>query len=167
MTDSDRGHPVEVPIGGCRCPGTPRPHADGDVVYLAAKPGLRLGLAARQVVNDATDGPAMAADLGVVYLRYGIVGWNLVGDNGRPLPPTPAAIEARLTWENGGEAVVDAADALYSGAVLDPLVRRLSTSSAPGPTDDSTSQAQSSTGPSSPTSLSPSSPSSPADGAPS
>lgn len=142
MTDADRGQPVEVRIGGCRCPGDPRPHPDGDVVYLAPRAGLRLGMAAQAAIANARDQYDLAAELGIVFVRYGIIAWNLVDlEDGKvvPLPVSPATIDERLEWEFGGEEVADRAAELYGEAVVSPLQRRRSTSQALGPMDGSTS----------------------------
>lgn len=158
MTEDGRGHPVEVNIGGCRCPGDPRPHPDGDVVTLAGRPSLQLGLAANAAVANATDVNDLQAALGSVFVRYGVIAWNIVDERGRPVTPTGPVVEARLTWDCGGLEVADAAADLYGAAVLDPLARGLSTSQAPGPTDGSTSAPSQSEG-MTPSSSGPSSPS--------
>ena len=44
MPIDDAGHGVDVNVRECRCPGTPAPHPDGDIVTLVPK--LTLPMAA-------------------------------------------------------------------------------------------------------------------------
>lgn len=135
MSVLDREEPVVVNVGPCRCAGTP--HVDGDTVSLSKNPPLEVGLAASQAMaEDGADNIRIA--LGLAYLRA-IEAWTFVDDDGDPIPVTPENIRAALPWGKGGDIVAEKADELYTGAVLDPLLRRLSNTSRGGPTAGSTS----------------------------
>lgn len=135
------GQKVTVHVGECGCPHTP--HASGDEVYLAPKISVALGSAAIAGVNNleaGSTGTDVEAVLARVYLRQGVIGWNLVDEEGEPVPATPRAVEERLTWGSGGMEVVNKADELYAEDLFAPLVAaRKRKSSADGPTDPSTS----------------------------
>lgn len=127
--------PVEVRFSDCVCPGTP--HPEGDVAYLRPFLDYAGGADALRAMR-AADGDAELFDqlLGPVYLRRGMVGWNRLTEDGKPLP-LPAD-PAELPF---GEAywIVEAADNLYGGSVLAPLAKRLSEFSPTGPTGSSRS----------------------------
>lgn len=145
MNSIDRGQAVEVNIGGCRCHGDPRPHPDGDVVYLRPKPDLAMGLAATSALRQAGNliGDNEAA-LYSVFVRYGVIGWNVLGPDGQTLPVTHDAILDRLGWEEGGAIVATRAVALYRDKVLDPLLLMNSAPRPPTPVNGSTPQSPSS-----------------------
>lgn len=132
--------PVRVEIGICRCPGTP--HPDGDYVILrpADSIDLQMGLASRGALNRAGDrvGDTEAA-LYSVFVRHGVIAWNVLGDKGAPIPVTHDAIMARLKWATGGAEVALRAMVLYQDAVLDPLDRARSALQRPSPVNGSTS----------------------------
>lgn len=158
MKGHDREQPVAVNIGDCRCSGDPRPHPDGDVVYLAAHPSLRLGLAANAALaSNITDTVEMMVALGGAFIRYGVVAWNLLNDQGQAILPTPAVVEERLLWDRGGREVADRAADLYQASIVDPWMAKLLASLPPGQTEDSTSPSLQ-LGESSPSSSPPSSP---------
>ena len=127
----------------CSCPGTP--HPDGDTVTLHPSVTLPIGVAAMSVIRSASNVPDIEAGLAGVYLRHGIAAWTFVDADGRPVPITPPFIAAYLPWPES-LTVAEAADALYSEAVMAPLARKTSKSSPPGPTELSTSPSPS-TGP--------------------
>lgn len=163
MPDTDAGQGVVIPVGECRCPGTP--HAL-DTVTLRPTAGLSMGIAATIALRHAGRLPGdVEAALGSVYLRYGIVAWTFVSETG-PVRITPENIDEWLPWDKGGEEVADKADDLYSVTVLAPLLRRSAERLRTTPETDSTSPTPPS-GESSPTSPPPSSLSQPADGTPS
>jgi len=151
---------VEVPIGECRCfhtNGAPV-HADGDLVYLRAKPDLSMGLAAASALRQSGDymGDTEAA-LFSVFVRYGVVAWNIVDSNG-PVRVTADAVLDRLGLAAGGAIVASRAAELYRDTVLAPLVPKRSGPPPPTPRTGSTSRNRGS-GPRTPRSPSPSSPS--------
>ena len=167
MPIDDAGHGVDVNVGECRCPGTPPPHPDGDIVTLAPK--LTLPMASSIRVRVGLDS-AVSMDLSVIgvqhslaegYLQkapYGaIVAWSLLEEGlvidkktgELPLVPVPITnenIERLLPWANGGEEVVEKADDLYRDDFLAPFLRKINMSSNNGqiadPTADSTSPSQ-------------------------
>jgi hypothetical protein len=141
--------PVSVKVGECRCPGTP--HTE-DEVLLAPVLTVPMGAAAMAVLNDVeTTIGAMQAALTQIYLSPapagGILAWSFVteviDDEGtpqaRPVPVTSQNIEEYIPWTKGGEAVARKADELYAGDLFRPLAERLSKSSEPPSTVESTS----------------------------
>lgn len=137
MTEVDGVQPVVVPVGACRCTGTPHDPA-GDEVYLAPEASLSLGLAASGAMAEG-DTSELAVLLGRAFLRHGIVGWTFTAEDGSAIPVTPANIERLLPWARGGSAVAERADELYGAAILAPLLARSTNSSRRGPTAVSTS----------------------------
>ena len=59
-----------------------------------------------------------------VYAEHGVTGWNLLADDGSPLPLTPANVTAALPYGKGGRLVAEKADDLYAQDVLAPFVER-------------------------------------------
>lgn len=98
---------VPVPIGDCRCPGTP--HEDGDVVYLYPKLGMEGGIAVQTAVflNDDPASRVQAAYMALV--DHGIADWTLTNGTGEKIPISPATIRGALPWMEGGSEVATAA----------------------------------------------------------
>jgi hypothetical protein len=141
---------VPVPVGACLCPGTP--HQDGDIVYLRAKLGLAGGTTLQRLIveasqnhsNGSTVGKMFEAEvsgtLAEAYLLVGVESWNLLGENGGPIPVTPDTIKSQLLDDFARAApVADKADDLYVGPVLDPLVQRAAALSSTSMTNGLTS----------------------------
>ncbi len=133
---------IEVRFRDCRCPGSP--HPDGDVAYL--RPYLDYSGGAEALASvTITDGETSRLrdvnewpeHIGPVFIRRGVVDWNVVDEDGEPVPLHPALEELR--WEDAYE-LADRADDLYGGQVLAPLVKRMSMSSKAGRTNGSTRQ---------------------------
>jgi hypothetical protein len=132
---------IPVRFRDCTCPGTP--HPDGDIAYLRPYLDYLGGAEAlASVTNIAEDGTTTFADtsewparIGPVFIRRGVVEWNVEDEDG-PVPVTREALEV-LRWEDAYE-LADRADDLYGGQVLAPLLRRMSASSRTGPTNGST-----------------------------
>ena len=125
---------VPVRFRDCSCPGIP--HADGDIAELRPYldyPGGAEALAAIQSLDGDT--ARFAEVLGPVFIRRGVVSWNIVDADG-PVPVTPETLNA-LRWEDAYE-LADRADDLYGGQVLAPLVKRMAASSPTGRTGAST-----------------------------
>ena len=137
MAGLNGGQPIAVAIGECHCVGTP--HPDGDIVYLAPKASLRLGLAANAAIGQAKDVIQLQELLGIAFVRYGVTGWNVVDEHGKPVDVNNETVEARLTWDAGGRVVADRAADLYTDAIISPLVPPPPSSPPPGPTASSTS----------------------------
>ena len=150
----------------CLCPPNARGetrHPDGDTVTLRERLDFRAALTARNTLvmvkqEDPDAGPAeMLAALTETYLLVGITGWTLVDAKHQPVEVSKATIrELLLSNPDVAMVVGDAADELYSAAVIGPLVARASNSSPPTQTAASTSATKRS----SPTSRKPSPPSS-------
>jgi hypothetical protein len=139
----------------CICPpgagGEPR-HAQDTVELRETMPALG-ALACRTAIKLALDSdPDADADARWVlilsalreqYPLHGIVAWSVVDAEGKPLEATRATIRERLLANPAAidalAAVTDAADDLYSEAVMRPLLDRGRTSSPPTPTSESTS----------------------------
>lgn len=133
MSRFDRA-PVEVSIGACSCPRSP--HAQ-DVVYLAPRLSLAGGMAAQaDLIAAGGDIKALTVAWTETFIRHGVTGWNLVDVAGKPEPFDVAPLLADYGLSEG---IADAAIDLYRDQVIDPLARRLGTTSQPGPTGDSTS----------------------------
>lgn len=126
MTIADRGQPVEVNVGECRCPGTP--HAL-DSVWLKPELDVPLAIAANAAIRAIEVNELNAAEANAevqyaltgVYLRHSIVRWTFVDEKG-DVPITASNIARLLPWGNGGGEVAEAADALYSEKLFAPLV---------------------------------------------
>ncbi len=132
---------IPVRFRDCACPGTP--HPDGDIAelrpYLDYVGGAE-ALASVTAYDD--DGNSRLRDIsewpehiGPVFIRRGVVAWNVEDEDG-PVPVTREALEA-LRWEDAYE-LADRADDLYGGQVLAPLVKRMSKLSKAGRTNGST-----------------------------
>lgn len=125
--------PIEVPIGPCECPGTP--HPDGDLVYLAPALSMAGGMAAQGVIAEAAgDSVRLQELLAALWLKHGVVGWNLLDDAGQPVEITDASLATALPYGKGGRQVAERADDLYAEDILAPLVERANALSKRGPT---------------------------------
>lgn len=144
--------PTNVPVPvACRCPGAP--HGDGDTVYLRPTLDLRGGMIAqRKVIDLATDkGEAdtdvILASLAEVYCLHGVVDWTFTNGDDKKVEVSEQTIRERILADfSYGIVVADAASDLYTAAVLDPLLARVSKSSQPTRTSDSTSAPTGSSG---------------------
>jgi hypothetical protein len=135
---------------GCICPaprdGASSRHPDGDTVTLRERLDFRQSLTARNafLVLKAEDPDASTAEVLAVltetYLLLGIESWTLEDARGKPVPVSKAAIrEMLLSHPDAAMVVGDEADALYSEAIISPLVARALSSSPTTPTSASTS----------------------------
>ncbi len=130
----------------CLCPpnakGETR-HPAGDRIELREKLDFRSALTARNAVviirqedEEASLAEIMAA-LTEVYLLEGIKSWTLVDAKNKPIEVSKPAIRAHLLSNPDiAMEVGEAADLLYSEAVIVPLVLRASTYSQPSPTEE-------------------------------
>lgn len=144
MADETALHPV--PVGACRCPGTP--HPDGDVVYLDPVLSTPAGMAAQTSLLQTEGGWAdRHAAMIMALMRHSVREWTFLDEKRKPLPVSPAAVERQLTWLNGGKEVAGAAASLYADIVLGPFIEAFSSSrgsrskktrSRPGPSAGST-----------------------------
>ena len=153
MSESDRGQPVVVSCGPCRCPGTVR-HHDGDTVTMRPKLSTAMGVAGYAVLRTAQEQKLSLAvtqgALADVWLTLGIVDWTFLDAKNEPEQITPESIERLIPWGNGGLEVANKGDELYAADLFHPLGKRPSTSSPAMPTETSTSASLPS-GPSHPT----------------
>lgn len=113
----------------CACPGTP--HAEGDTITLRERLGFDANVAALSAIFSG-DGEPVSSKAWAVYLHEGPIKWNLLDEHGEPVPLTREALDA-LPFEDQYE-IADHGDTLYGTVVLAPLVRRMKSSSASGPT---------------------------------
>lgn len=127
---------VLVPVGACRCPGTP--HTDGDWVELRPSPTIDIGSAIYAAVANVGDDPVqLQVEMTRAYLRFGIAAWSFTDELGAPIPIQPRrpefgdVISRLLPFGAGGFEVADRADDLYSEEVLRPLMTRLSRMPSP------------------------------------
>jgi hypothetical protein len=136
---------MEIP---CLCPpkkdGTPR--HEKDTVTFKETLDFKTRTIARKTIGllgMQEGGSPMAevlATLTEFYLLYCIESWSLVDEKGKPVPVSKEAIRERvLSNDEVASQLGDEADALYSEAVLLPLVMGASRSSPPTPTNGSTS----------------------------
>jgi hypothetical protein len=132
---------VSVRVRDCACPD--QVHGDGDVVFLAPKLSLAGGLAADFDIRKAAgDGTFLAQLWQVTFVKHGAVGWNLVDEQGEPVP---FDVNALLEDYTLAREVAEKADELYGESVMRPLLQRLRTTSQTGRTNGSTSATRRST----------------------
>jgi hypothetical protein len=145
----------QVRFRDCQCPGTPHNGKDGaddgDIVYLRPVLGFAAGAEAVRMLGEAmivvspTGGGPSGQDpivdnsrsgelVGPVYIRAGVTGWNLVNEDG-PVPLDVEVLLANYTW---AYPIAEAADDLYSQALIDPLLKRMNGTSGNGQTGAST-----------------------------
>lgn len=115
----------------CACPGTP--HVKGDTVTFPARLSFDQNVAAVAAIFNG-EGDPQVTKAWAVYL-HAPVAWNLVDEEGDPVPLTREALDA-LPFEDQYE-IADRGDDIYQGTVLAPLVRRMKPSSEPTPTTGS------------------------------
>jgi hypothetical protein len=124
--------PVVVDIGPCACEG--RPH-EADFVYLAPALSMSGGMAAQGAISKSEGDPVILQELlADIWIRHGVIDWNLVDDKGQPIPLTSENITRALPYGKGGRLVSERADELYAEDILAPLVQRLERLSQPGST---------------------------------
>lgn len=113
--------PVKVRIGDCECPGAP--HSDGDYAYLRPRLSAEGGAAAYQaVLNNHSDNEALAGTLGRIFLLDGIVRWDPLDDDGKPIS-IEAAVDGAVDWTSTLLPIADKADELYAESVLRPFLK--------------------------------------------
>ncbi len=135
----------------CICPpkaGETR-HPGGDDITLREHLDFRGAVACRNAifVLKSEDPESSIGDVAAVlteqYLLNGVIGWTLVDDKGKAIEVTRARIrDLLMAHTDEAMTVGEAADDLYSEAVMRPLLAAAdkdSMSLPPTPTDESTS----------------------------
>jgi hypothetical protein len=122
---------VPIRVRDCACPDSP--HAEeGDIVYLARKVSLDLGVACQQALSESGGDTSLLTRLWMTaFVRYGARGANFLD----PFDP-----EALLEDFELSGPVAEAANDLYAEVLLRPLGLSPSKSSAGGRTAGSTSR---------------------------
>lgn len=137
----------------CLCPpnaaGEAR-HPDGDTITLRERLDFRAAATVRNRLAVANEENLIEGEILAVlvetYLLLGITAWSVVDEKGKPVPPSRENIaEYLLTNYDAATAVGNAADELYTKAVILPLLNRASSSSPPTPIAASTSAKPSAT----------------------
>ena len=152
MTTTDAGQHVTVSCRECRCPGTPGAYHERDEVYLAREPSLDLAMGAQFVLEDAQEEAAGSQTKFMrqvlrgwtkVYIREGVVGWNLVDAEGaaRPLDIDEILADISLALPTADEASTH-----YTEKLLRPLGLAPAVTSPTGRTVRSKSRTKGSTG---------------------
>lgn len=133
---------IPVRVRDCACPHTP--HADeGDLVYVHPTLSLVGGITAQQDISASrteeggVDADALARRWTETFVRFGACGWNLLDEDGAPVP---FDVEAILADFELAAPVVDVTEDRYSEAVLRPLGLARPKNSPTGPTAASTSR---------------------------
>jgi hypothetical protein len=123
-----------VRVRDCACPNTP--HAkEGDIIYISPTLPLRGGLVAnRQAIARAKEVAAglsnnLQDDWVETFVRYGALGWNLLDEDGDPVP---FEVEAILADYMIATVVSEKANDLgYGDAAMAPFLRSGLTKSKP------------------------------------
>lgn len=131
----------------CICPPTEEgPRHEQDTVTLRDKLDFLAATAIRKATGfaESDDETGRAAEiyarLTEGYVLFGIEGWTVVDERGKPVPLSHSAIRSYLlAAPDAASEVGDAADVLYAEAILLPLLRKASSSSLPTPTKRPTS----------------------------
>jgi len=123
----------------CTCPGSPHDGRDGaddgDIVTLRPHLGFAAGAEAlRKIIESDGDVNRVAELVGPVYIREGVIGWNVIDENGA----AELDIDGILDDYALAYPIAEAADDMYSEAVLRPLVARMNALSGNGRTAAST-----------------------------
>lgn len=132
-----------VDIGECRCPGTPH---ETDTVGMRPRLGLAAGVALQRAVADfllSSERRTEDKAIGILveyYVLEGVAEWNLVDENGKPLPLNDQTMREQLLDDFArSRAIADKGDDLYKGPVLGPLLSGASKSSKTTSSNGSTS----------------------------
>ena len=127
----------------CPCSGTP--HEEDRVTFKAVLPFAGGMAGVRAISKVAVQAEAsgqeiagldLAVELFPVWIEYGIEGWTFTDTDGAALPLADG--DATLPFAVKYE-IADAADDLFGGEILGPLVAMTRTSSPVGQTAPSTS----------------------------
>ena len=100
-------------VVACHCPGTPH---DNDEFHLADELPIEAGIAAAGALAGADGSNAAAVLIGALLRNGAIERWNLVDEEGDPLPINAVNVGRRVTWLKGGVELSNAALARYVNA---------------------------------------------------
>ncbi len=124
----------------------------GDHALFRARMSLDGSLYVAAMLTDSmlmTDDVTFTARLGKACLLDGLIGWDLLDDEGVPIPCTREVLESgRLSWSETLEGLAEKAAGLYGEEALAPLVRAATSmrkdaaSSGTGQTESLTSRTQ-------------------------
>lgn len=130
---------VPVRVRDCACPGLP--HAgDGDIVYLAPTLDVDGGSEAeRDMIEAAGDERRLQRAWLRTFITYGAKGWNLVAEDGEPVP---FDVEVILSDWSLARPAGDAASDLYVDSVTAPFRTALQARSPTGRTARTTSRSR-------------------------
>lgn len=118
---------LTVTFRDCGCPGSP--HPEGDTVTMRPALGFAAGAEAlRKIIEADGDVNRIAELVGPVYIREGVIGWNMEDERG----PVPLDTDLLLNDYTLAYPIAERGDDLYSQAVLAPLLTRMSVPSANG-----------------------------------
>ena len=129
---------VPVPVGACRCPGTP--HEDGDVVFLYPELPMTVGMTAHSAMSVLTDGVERLAAVYRIVTEGCIADWTFVGEEGAKVPVNPATIRGALPWSKGGQQVALKATEMHATALLAPFKQPSPEEKTPTPISSRTGQ---------------------------
>lgn len=148
MIDSDTVGPVKVDLGACECPLPDGVilHPEGDYALIARHAPYQMGLAALESVAQATEPVELGVNLRVIYVEWGVVGWNLVDEKGAPRTVSRENIRTYLMngWSQRTIDLVEACALKFNDEVMLPLQERALRQSNSGPTTLPTSQSRAS-----------------------
>jgi len=129
--------PISVRVRDCACPDAPHA-AEGDLIYLRPTLSLEGGILAEQQLYEAAGDPARLTRLWLhTFVRHGAMGWNLLDEDGDPVP---FDVDTILNDWTLARPVGDAASDTYSDAVMRPFQKKLEARSPTGRTRRGTSR---------------------------
>lgn len=107
-------------------------------MYVAPRPSLACGLEAREDVRQSLGSGTLLAERWLVtFVKHGAIGWNLVDEDGDPVPFDVRVI---LNDFDLAEPVAEKCDELYGETVTRPFLESIRKLSQRGPTVGSTSR---------------------------
>lgn len=130
---------VRVPVGACRCPGTPH---EEDWVDVEPTLNIRIGAAAFMAMQKAQpDGEAaIFAAILDAYLATAIREWSFIDERRDAIANTKENRDRLLPFHGGALTVANVCDDLYSKELLGPFLAQPTSKSSPtGPMGASTS----------------------------
>ncbi len=127
-------------IGDCECPG--KPHEDGDHAELRPRLTPQAGMEAQAILSETKGTADYITRLGLLFLRDGLLGWDVQDDDGEPAPHDLSSLQSGMyDWDTTVKPIVDKLFDLYGESAMRPFVTAVETykSSRNGQTKRSTS----------------------------